>query len=135
MTIFYDKDRDYAEVFFKKEENYGEEMSALLTAFKSEKNDKIVGYGFEEASHSLFASEVLSPSMKLAALLKMIRAKESLTQDQASGRIAEITLRHYQRLEAGEDNPTLSTIESMMKAFPEYDFSQILRHSENEDVA
>ena len=25
MNIFYDKDRDYAEVFFKKEENYGEE--------------------------------------------------------------------------------------------------------------
>ena len=135
MTVFYDKDRDYAEVFFKKEENYGEEVNDLLTAFKSEKNDRIVGYGFEEASRSLFVSEVLSSSQKLAVLLKIIRANENITQDLASEQIGEITLRHYQRLEAGEDNPTLSTIESLMKAFPEYDFSQILKHSEDEDVA
>jgi DNA-binding XRE family transcriptional regulator len=135
MTIFYDKDRDYAEIFFKKERNYGEEVTNLLTSFKSEKTGKIVGYAFEEASQSLFTSELLSPSMKLAALLKMIRTKEAITQDQASERIGEITLRHYQRLEAGKDNPTLSTIEDLMKAFPEYDFSQILKHSEAEDVA
>jgi len=135
MTIFYDKDTDYAEVFFKKEENYGEEASPLITVFKSEKNDKIVGYSFEDASGSLFASEVLSPSVKLAALLKMIRAKENLTQEQAAKQVAEITLRHYQRLEAGEDNPTLSTVESIMQAFPNYDFAQILRHPDTEDVA
>jgi DNA-binding XRE family transcriptional regulator len=135
MNIFYDKDTDYAEVVFKKEENYGEELSSFVTVFKSEKNESIVGYGFEDASHTLFATEVLSSSLKLAALLKMIRAKENLTQEQASQHIAQITIRHYQRLEAGEDNPTLSTIESMMKAFPHYDFSQILRQPGSEDVA
>src|ERR1700733_13975395 len=103
MTIFYDKDRDYAEIFFRKIENYGEELSSGLTVFKSEKNDKIVGYGFEEASSSLFKSDVLSSSVKLAALLKMIRAKEDLTQDAVAEKIGEIPLRHYQRLEAGED--------------------------------
>ena len=128
MTILYDQDRDYAEVFFRKEENYGDEISVVLTVFKSEKNDKIVGYAFEDASRSLFESDVLSPSVKLAALLKMIRAKEELTQDAAAERIGEITLRHYQRLEAGEDNPTLSTVENLMKAFPQYDFAQILKH-------
>ena len=128
MTILYDQDRDYAEVFFRKEENYGDEISVVLTVFKSEKNDKIVGYAFEDASRSLFESDVLSPSVKLAALLKMIRAKEELTQDAAAEKIGEITLRHYQRLEAGEDNPTISTVENLMKAFPQYDFAQILKH-------
>jgi DNA-binding XRE family transcriptional regulator len=135
MTIFYDRDRDYAEIFFERDENYGEEVNSLLTVFKSEKNDKVVGYGFEEASHSLFKSDLLSPSVKLAALLKMIRAMEELTQEKASERIGDITLRHYQRLEAGEDNPTLSTIERLIKAFPKYDFSQILKHSAGADVA
>ncbi len=135
MIIFYDKDMDYAEVFFAKEENYAENISSALTVFKSEKNDKIVGYAFEEASRSLFDSDVLSPSVKLAALLKMIRAKEALTQEAAAEKIGEITLRHYQRLEAGEDNPTLSTVENLMKAFPQYDFSRILKHSVGADVA
>lgn len=130
MTILYDKDRDYAEVFFKKTENYGEEINAVLTVFKSESNDKIVGYAFEEASHSLFDSNVLSSNVKLAVLLKMIRAKENLTQDVVAQKVGDITLRHYQRLEAGEDNPTLSTVENLMKAFPNYDFSQILKHSD-----
>lgn len=130
MTIFYDKDRDYAEVFFKKTENYGEDINNVLTVFKSEANNKIVGYAFEEASHSLFDSNVLSSSVKLAVLLKMIRAKENLTQDVAAQKVGDITLRHYQRLEAGEENPTLSTVENLMRAFSDYDFSQILKHSD-----
>lgn len=134
MTIFYDKERDYAEVFFRKEENYGEEMSSVVTVFKSEKNDKIVGFAFEEASQSVFDFEDISSSVKLATLLKMIRANEELTQDAAAEKIGDITLRHYQRLEAGEDNPTLSTIENLMKAFPRYDFSQILKHPAGVDV-
>ena len=94
-----------------------------------------MGYGFEKASQSLFDSDALSPSLKLAALLKMIRANEALTQEQASTKIGEITLRHYQRLEAGEDNPTLSTIESAMKAFPTYDFSQNIKAFLKDEVA
>jgi predicted transcriptional regulator len=42
---------------------------------------------------------------------------------------------NYQRLEAGADNPTLSTIESLMKAFPQYDFSQILKFPAEAEVA
>jgi len=127
MMIFYDKDRDYAEVFFKKEINYGESLSDAITVFKSEKNDKVVGYGFEEASHHLFENDLLSPSAKLAALLKIIRAKQGLTQERAAERVRDITFRHYQRLESGEENPTLGTVESLMEAFPDVDFSLILK--------
>ncbi len=129
MIIFYDSDRDYAEVFFKKVENYGESVSDTVMAFKSEKNDKIVGYAFEEASRRLFESELLSPSVKLAALLRIVRAKRGLTQEQAAKKIGDITFRHYQRLESGEENPTLDTVESLMAAFPDADFSLILKHS------
>jgi hypothetical protein len=69
MNIFYDGDRDYAEVFFKKTQNYGEELSERVTVFKSEKSDKTVGYGFEDASRTLFDQDLLSPAVKLAALL------------------------------------------------------------------
>lgn len=135
MTIFYDKDRNYAEVFFKKTPNYGEETSETLTVFKSEKGDKVVGYGFDNASKTLFETDLVSPSVKLAILLKMVRAQLNLTQAQAAKKIGDITLRHYQRLEAGEENPTLDTIEHVMHAYPKTDFSRILKHANKSSVA
>jgi len=128
MNIFYDGDRDYAEIFFKKSANYGDQLDERITIFKSEKSDKIVGYGFEDASRTLFEQDLLSPAVKLAALLRILRSKESLTQEQAAKKIGDITFRHYQRLESGEENPTLGTITSMMAAFPNTDFSVILKH-------
>lgn len=128
MNIFYDGDRDYAEVFFKKTANYGEELNPRVTVFKSEKNNKVVGYAFEDASRSLFEEDLLSPSVKLASLLRILRAKEGLTQEQAAKKVGDITFRHYQRLESGEENPTLETVASMMAAFPNADFSVILKH-------
>ncbi len=135
MIIFYDGDRDYAEIFFKQEKNYGDSLSSLLTVFKSEKDDKIIGYGFEEASESLFENELLSPSLKLAVLLRIVRVKKNFTQEQAAGKIHDLTFRHYQRLESGEENPTLSTIERLMIAFPDTDFSLILKQPQKERVA
>jgi DNA-binding XRE family transcriptional regulator len=128
MKIFYDGDRDYAEVFFKKTENYAEELDDRVTVFKSEKSDKVVGYAFEQASTALFEESLLTPSVKLAALLRILRSKEGLTQEQAAKKAANITFRHYQRLESGKENPTLETVASMMAAFPMADFSVILRH-------
>lgn len=135
MTIFYDADRDYAEVFFTKEKNYGESMNDLVMVFKSEENEKIVGYGFEEASKFLFESDLLSSSVKLATLLRIVRARHGLTQEQAAKKVHDITFRHYQRLEAGEENPTLGTIESIMTAFPDADFSLILKQPNKPRVA
>ena len=135
MTIYYDMDLDYAEVFFKKEANYGENLNDAVMAFKSEKSDKVIGYGFEDASRTLFENDLISPSVKLAALLKIVRAKKDLTQEQAAKKIGDITARHYQRLESGEENPTLETIEKVMAAFPDADFSLILKHSPKMGVA
>ena len=32
-TIYYDKDRDYAEIFFGREENYGEDLNDTIMVF------------------------------------------------------------------------------------------------------
>jgi transcriptional regulator with XRE-family HTH domain len=71
----------------------------------------------------------------LAALLKITRAKKGLTQEQAAEKIRDFTFRHYQRLESGEENPTLGTIESVMGAFPDTDFSVILKRPTRTRVA
>ncbi|MGZ3745089.1 MAG: hypothetical protein ACXVB1_08885 [Pseudobdellovibrionaceae bacterium] len=97
MNITYDKDIDYMEIFFSKEENYGDEVSDTCMVFKSEKTDKIVGYDFENASKTVFEAEFLHLTTKLAAMLKMIRISEGLTQEEVARRIGDITLRHYQR--------------------------------------
>jgi DNA-binding XRE family transcriptional regulator len=128
MNINYDKDIDYMEIFFSKEVNYGDALTEQIVAFKSEKNDKVVGYSFEKASQSIFKVSFLSLTAKLAAILKIIRATENLTQSEAAKKIGNITLRHYQRLEAGEDT-TLEVLERITLAFPQQDFSKILRRS------
>lgn len=126
MKITYDRDIDYMEIFFKKEANYGDELSEHVMVFKSEKTDKPVGYAFESASETVFQSDFLQLTTKLAALLKIIRTAEDLTQEEAAKRIGDITLRHYQRLEAGEENTTLEMLERITAAFPQQDFSKML---------
>ena len=66
---------DPLEVWECLRQNFGEALNDVVTTFKSEKNDEIIGYGFEEASQSLFENNLLSPSVKLAALLKIVREK------------------------------------------------------------
>ncbi len=128
MNITYDKDIDYMEIFFSKEENYGDELNDTCMVFKSEKTDVIIGYAFENASQSVFEAEFLHLTTKLAAMLKMVRALENLTQEEAAKRIGDITLRHYQRLEAGEDT-TLETLERITLAFPGQDFSKMFKRT------
>jgi DNA-binding XRE family transcriptional regulator len=126
MNTIYDKDIDYMEIFFSKEENYGDELNETCMVFKSEKTDEIVGYAFENASTTVFEASFIHLTTKLAALLKMVRISEGLTQDEAAKRIGNITLRHYQRLEAGEDT-TLDNLERIIQAFPKQDFSKLIK--------
>ncbi|MBN8542217.1 MAG: hypothetical protein J0L82_17630 [Deltaproteobacteria bacterium] len=95
MKITYDRDIDYMEIFFSKEANYGDELSEQVMEFKSEKTGKTIGYAFEAASETVFKSDFLHLTTKLAALLKIVRTVEDLTQEEAAKRIGDITLRHY----------------------------------------
>ncbi len=127
MNINYDKDIDYMEIFFSREENYGDEVNDTTTVFKSEKNDKVVGYSFENASLSVFDTDLLHLTAKLAAMLKMARSADGITQSEAANRVG-ITLRQFQRLEAGEDT-TLETLEKITHAFPNHDFSKMFKRT------
>lgn len=64
MKIYYDKDTDYAEVFFRSTPNYAVEINEQVVQFLSEDDDSMVGYGFERASKSVKESEFVSDQVK-----------------------------------------------------------------------
>lgn len=65
MKFYYDKDIDYVEVFFKQTPNYGVEISEEVVQFRSENDDTVVGYSFENASESVKESELLTEEVKV----------------------------------------------------------------------
>jgi DNA-binding XRE family transcriptional regulator len=133
MNVYYDEDLDYLEIFFKKTPNYGDQLSDHIVEFKADSNDKVVGYGIEEASKTLNKVAFLSAPLKLAALLKIARSRAHLTQEESAHKIGKLSLRHYQRIEAGEENPTLLLLDAIVNAFPETDFSLVLKKNQKKN--
>ena len=129
MNIHYDKDLDYLEVFTKSVPNYEEPYKKIkgVSSFRSERNDEIVGYSFENASKSMVLFSEFDPIEKLAVLLKLSRLSKGWSQDEAAQKV-NASLRHYQRLESGQDT-TLTQLNVIMKVFPETDFTSIFEHS------
>jgi hypothetical protein len=130
MNIYYDKDIDYAEIFFKKCENYGEDIGNGVVVFKSEDDDSVVGYGFESASTAVFSFQELPSRAKVAFLLKATRELNGYTQEQVIKRLEGASGRQYQRAEAGE-NISLDVLDEIKVAIPEADFSKIFHSTEN----
>ncbi len=124
MNIYYDKDIDYAEIFFEKAENYGEDIAEGIVVFKNKNTHEVIGYAFEEASKAVFQFQDLSTKTKVAFLLKMTREIHGYTQEQITKKLDGISGRQYQRAEAGE-NISLDIIDYIRSALPEADFSKI----------
>ena len=129
MNIHYDKDLDYLEVFMKSVPNHEEPYKKIkgVSLYKSERSDEVVGYSFENASKSVIGFSEFDTIEKLAVLLKLARLSKDWSQDEAAQKI-NVSLRHYQRLEAGQDT-TLTQLNVIMKVFPETDFTSIFEHS------
>jgi len=125
MYIYYDKKNDYLEFFFEQVENYADqdEKNDHLVIFKSEKKDLIVGYALEEASKEIFFLHHLDAVDKLAILLKISRIRRDLSQEEVAKKLS-ISLRHYQRLETGQDT-TVSLLAQISTIFPETDFGNL----------
>ncbi len=125
MNIYYDKEADYLEFFLKHCKNYADfdDNNEAITIFKSNADDKIVGYGLDNASKTILEFDKLNSIDKMAILLKMSRIKKDLSQEQASQKLG-ISLRHYQRLESGQDT-TVSILSHIIDIFPETNFSSI----------
>ena len=124
MNIYYDKDIDYAEIFFKKTASYGEDIGNNVVVFKSEENDEVVGYGFERASTSIFDFKSIPTRAKVAFLLKVTRETRGYTQEQVIKKLTGASGRQYQRAEAGE-NISLDVLDEIRMAMPEADFSKV----------
>lgn len=64
MKIYFDKDINYAEFFFRSVNNYGVDIGNGITQFRDENTSEVVGYGFENASQEIFRSNFLSNDIK-----------------------------------------------------------------------
>lgn len=127
MNIYYDKDIDYAEIFYKKVANYGEDLSPGIVVFRSEDNDEIVGYAFERASLDVFEFKDIPTKLKVAFLLKATRERSGYTQEQVIKKLIHVSGRQYQRAEAGE-NISLDALDEIRLALPEADFSKVFKN-------
>ncbi|MDC0980204.1 helix-turn-helix transcriptional regulator [Bdellovibrionales bacterium] len=128
MKIHYDMDTGITEVFFEHAENYADEASEDIMVFRAEEDDRVVGYCFDNAAETAFENNFLTSNQKLAVLLKMIRTELALTQEQMAQKLDKMGLRQYQRLESGEENTTLNTIDKKVKKnLPDTDFSCIFK--------
>jgi hypothetical protein len=126
MPIYYDKEIDYAEIFFKKVSNYGEDISPGIVVFKSEDSDEIVGYAFAKASTDVFDFKDIPTKLKVAFLLKATRERSGYTQEQVIKKLIHVSGRQYQRAEAGE-NISLDALDEIRSALPEADFSKVFK--------
>lgn len=127
MYIHYDRDLDYVEIFFKKEENYlcPFDDNEQIGEFRSEKDDSVIGYSIENLNDNFDSLNFLDSYQKLSIVIKKYRIQKGLTQQQAANEMG-IKLLPYQRLESGENNPTFKTLLKVKKIFPEIDLDKLV---------
>ena len=126
MYIYYDKDLDYVEIFFKKADNYLVPMKSndQIGEFRSNKNNAIIGYSIENFQDNFDTLGFLTPYQKLSIIIKKYRIQKGKTQ-QEMAKVMGMQLLPYQRLESGDNNPTLKTILKVKEIFPELDLNKI----------
>ena len=124
MYIYYDIKTDYLEVIEKKMANYSEVLKRGIFEIKSEKNNKTIGYGIENASKMIHKIDLFSSYTMLSILIKMARLERGFTQKKMAKKMG-IGLLPYQRLESGINNPTLKTILKIKEVFPEIGLDKV----------
>ncbi len=126
MYIYYDKDLDYVEIFFKKEKNYLSPMDSneQIGEFLSEKDDSVIGYSIEDLNKNFDNLTFLTPYQKLSVIIKKYRIQKGKTQQEVADEMG-IKLLPYQRLESGGNNPTLKTLIKVKEVFPEIKLDKI----------
>lgn len=126
MYIYYDKDIDYLELFFLKEKNYlfPRDDNDQISEFRSEKDDSVIGYAIENLHKNFDQLTFLSPYQKLSVLIRKYRILHGKTQQEIADEMG-INLLPYQRLESGDNNPTLKTIIKVKQIFPEIELDKI----------
>ena len=124
MYIYYDEKTDYLEVLRGKTENYSVPMKNGIFKIFSTKGKRHLGYGVEEASKRLNELDLFDPLVKFSIMIKVSRIKHRYTQQQMADKLG-IGLLPYQRLESGENNPTLKTILKVKEVLSDIDLSLV----------
>lgn len=126
MYIYYDKDIDYVEIFFKKAENYLVPLTDNddIGEFRSNKDNSVVGYSIENFNTNFDSLGFLTPYQKLSIVIKKYRIQKGKTQQEMAKEMG-MQLLPYQRLESGDNNPTLKTILKVKEIIPELDLNKI----------
>lgn len=127
MYIYYDKDIDYVEIFFKKEGNYlvPSDHNQHIGFFHSDIDDTIIGYSIENLEKNFDDLDFLTPYQKLSIVIKKYRIQKGKTQQEIADEMG-IQLLPYQRLESGQNNPTLKTLLKVKKVFPEIKLDKLV---------
>jgi DNA-binding XRE family transcriptional regulator len=124
MYIYYDEKTDYLEVLEKVVENYSVALKKGIFKILSEKGNRQIGYGIEGAAERLDELEMFDPFVKLSIMIKISRIKHGYTQSQMAEKLG-VGLLPYQRLESGENNPTLKTILKVKEVLDDVDLSLV----------
>lgn len=128
MRAMYDADIDFLEVMEEGHKSVGHHVSDALTIFVSERTLKPVGFVLEGATENFRELEDVPRNMRLAGLVRLVRGLLNCTQEELAEMMG-IGFRSVQRMEAGEGNPTLNSIQSLVDVAPgEIDFSILLIH-------
>ncbi len=124
MYIYYDNKTDYLEVLEKKVLNYSIPLKNGVFKILSEKGKKVIGYGVEGASERINELAMFDPFVKLSIMIKISRVKHHYTQQQLAKKMG-MGLLPYQRLESGENNPTLKTLLKVKEVLKDIDLSLV----------
>lgn len=125
MITMYDSDIDMLEVGEEGYKTVGKNVSDALTLFYTEDGD-LVGFLLDNASENFRELDLVPRRMQLAGLVRLARGLLGCSQKELA-EILDIGHRSVQRLEAGEGNPTLDSLQALVEAAPaKIDFSVLL---------
>lgn len=124
MYIYYDDKTDYLEVLKEKTKNYSVPMKNGIFKILSATGKRHLGFGVEDASERFAKLDIFDPLVKLSIMIKVSRIKHGYTQKEMAEKL-DIGLLPYQRLESGENNPTLKTILKVKEVLADIDLSLV----------
>ena len=117
LYIHYDVKTDYLEILTQKGDVVAHDVGNGTFALKTTRG-KLIGHAFMDASSRLDEFEGMTPLGKFSVQIKIARLKRGLTLEKMAKQMG-IGLLPYQRLESGNNNPTLKTILKLKEVMPE----------------
>ncbi len=121
--IHYDAKTDYLEVVYQKGDVIAHDIGNGIFELKTSRG-KIVGHAVMDASARFRELDLLGPLVNFSVQVKIARLKRGFTQEKMAKQMG-IGLLPYQRLESGDNNPTLKTILKLKEVLPEVSIDKI----------